>query len=316
MANKAVSYIDLLGFSNCAQNNSEEAIMMLSHFNTILSSLKFERHVHQSSGYTPALQSLARRSSNESFEHFIPFSDAVFIAGSNVSDFILQLGHFVYSSFMLNANVFASPEDKSDPTVSHYVGLDSSRRAKNVPCHERPVLFRGGLAFGDVVEITPLGLFNNQPAKYGNLMGDAVVRAVRIGEMKMKGPRIAFDQSIYEQLNDDAKLFSRPMPEDAYKDYYEILWPAMGLVLENKEIFFQEISHFYDIFNPAYNLWQFYKNSPVAEHYVSFLELIVSSTIKVYDAMGYNEFIRQKIVEVQKRKFTEDERLFIFEGVH
>lgn len=107
MANKAVAYIDLLGFSNCVQNNPDEAVMMLSHFNTILSTLTFERNVHPSSGYVLALQSLARRSSNESFEHFIPFSDAVFVAGSNCSDFILQLGHFVYSSFMFNAHVFA-----------------------------------------------------------------------------------------------------------------------------------------------------------------------------------------------------------------
>lgn len=310
MPNKAVTYIDLLGFSNCVQNSPDEAIMMLSHFNTILSTLNFERSVHPSSGYAPALQSLARRTSNESFEHFLPFSDAVFIVGSNCSDFILQLGHFVYSSFMLNAHVFANPDDETDPTASHYIGVDNSRQVVNTPCHEPPVLFRGGVAFGDVIETTPWGLFNNQASKCGNLMGEAVVRAVRIGEMKIKGPRIVFDKSVYDQLNDDAKLFCRPMPEDAFKEYYEILWPAMGFVIENKDTFPQEISHFYDIFNPAYNLWQFYKSSPaVVDHYVNFLELIVSATIKVYDALGYEDFIRQRMVEVMKSSFTEDERV-------
>lgn len=72
MTNKAVTYIDLLGFSECVRNNPEEAVMMLSHFNTILSQLNFERIVHPSSGYVPALQNLARRNSNESFEDF-PF---------------------------------------------------------------------------------------------------------------------------------------------------------------------------------------------------------------------------------------------------
>lgn len=61
MANKAVTYIDLLGFSECVRNNPEEAVMMLSHFNTILSQLNFERIVHPSSVYVPALQNIARK---------------------------------------------------------------------------------------------------------------------------------------------------------------------------------------------------------------------------------------------------------------
>ena len=95
MAQKVVAYIDLLGFSNCVMNNPEEAIMMLSHFNTILSTLNFEREVHPSEGYEPSLQGLARRTSNESFEHFMPFSDSVFLASANCSDFVMQLGSFV-----------------------------------------------------------------------------------------------------------------------------------------------------------------------------------------------------------------------------
>lgn len=315
MANKAIAYIDLLGFSNCVQNNPDEAIMMLSHFNTILNTLHFERNVHPSSGYVPALQSLARRTSNESFEHFIPFSDAVFIAGTNCSDFILQLGNFVLRSFMYNAHVYVTPSDKPDPTAWHNIGLDNSGQPIDVPCHERPVLFRGGLAFGDVLETAPMGLFNNQKTTVGNLMGEAVVRAVRIGEMGVKGPRIVFDKSVYEQLNNDARLYCREMPEEAFKDYYEILWPAMDLVLENKDAFHQELGHFYEVFNPAYKLWQFYKNSPVADHYVCFLELIVSATIKIYDALGYDSFIRKQMVDIMKSRFTDGERMVIFEGV-
>ena len=315
MAKKAVTYIDLLGFSECVRNNPEEAVMMLSHFNTILSQLNFERIVHPSSGYVPALQNLARRNSNESFEDFIPFSDAVFISASNCNDFILQLGNFVYSSFMFNAHVFTDPIDKSDPTSWHNIGLDNSGQPIYIPCHERPVLFRGGVAYGDVIETTPIGLFNNHKITCSNLMGEAVVRAVRTGEMKVKGPRIVFDKSVYDQLNDDVLLYCREMPEEAFEGYYEILWPAMGLVLENKDTFPQEICHFYDIFNPAYKLWQFYKNSPVVDHYVCFLELIVSAAIKVYDALGYNDCIRQQIADVMNGRFTEDERLLIFEGV-
>jgi hypothetical protein len=321
MNQKAVAYIDLLGFSNCVKNNPEEAIMMLTHFNTILSSLNFEREVHPSANYIAPLQSLARRTSNESFEHFMPFSDSVFIASSNCSDFLLQLGNFVKDAFLFNARIYSYPENPADPTATHYIGVDPSnpKNVIDIPCHQPPVLFRGGLSFGDVIETTPAALFNNQRCNCNNLMGEAVVRAVKM-EGLVKGPRILFDVRVYEQLNAEAKLYCRLVPDKDEKGQplglYEILWPAMGYITENKELFTQEIAHFYDLFTPAYNLWRFYKgNEDVAIQYERFLELIVTSAIRIYDYMGMGDYIRQRMVETLKDKFTEEEKLLIFEWV-
>ena len=318
MCQKVVAYIDLLGFSNCVKNNSDEAIMMLSNFNTILGELNFERLMHPSAGYVLDLQKLARRTSNESFEHFIPFSDSVFITSTDCCNFVMQLGSFVRKSFLFNANVFESLDNPDDPMASHYISVDTSDpdniRSVDIPCNERAVLFRGGIAFGEVIETTPIGLFNNQKAQYNNLMGEAVVRAVKM-EGIVKGPRLVFDQSVYEQLNDEAKLYVRLLPEKNSEEYYEILWPAMGYILENKNTFKLEINHFYEIFNPDYNLWNFYKKSDVAEQYESFLKLIVVSTIQIYDYMGHTDFIRDKILEVLRGSFTDDERTHIFEGI-
>lgn len=274
--------------------------MMLSHFNTILSTLNFEREVHPSEGYDPSLQGLARRTSNESFEHFMPFSDSVFLASANCSDFVMQLGSFVRQSFLFNAHVFANPENPDDPTASHYIGVDTSDpndiKPINIPCHEPAVLFRGGIAYGEVIETTPIGVFNNQKTLCNNLMGEAVVRAVGM-EHILKGPRLVFDHSVYDHLNDDAKQYVRPLPEKEYSDYYEILWPAMGYILENKDTFTQEIEHFYELFIPAYNLWKYYKGNGVAVQYERFLELIVASAIQIYSEMGYRDFILQEIAK-------------------
>ena len=319
--NKAVAYIDLLGFSDCVKNNPDEAIMMLSHFNTVLTSLSLERVVHPSSGYVPGLQNLARRTSNESFEHFMPFSDSVFIASSNCSDFLMQLGNFVKNSFMLNAHIYAHPENPDDPTATHYIGVDTSDpnniKHIDIPCHQPPVLFRGGLSFGDVIETTPAALFNNQRVTCNNLMGKAVVNAVKM-EGVVKGPRILFDKSLNDQLNEEARLYCRPVPEKDEEGndmgLYEILWPAMGYVLENRTTFTQEMSHFYDLFTPAYNLWSFYKGSNVALHYERFMELIVASAVRIFSHMGYRAFILQEMTKVLERKFNDAERIVLFEG--
>ena len=295
--------------------------MMLSHFNTVLSSLNFERLVHPSAGYAPGLQTLARRSSNESFEYFMSFSDSVFIASSNCSDFLLQLGNFVKDAFLFNARIYEHPDNLADPTATHYIGVDPSNPNKviDIPCHQPPVLFRGGLSYGDVIETTPAALFNNHRCISNNLIGEAVICAVKM-EGLVKGPRILFDDRVYEQLNAEAKLYCRAVPEKDEKGkplgLYEILWPAMGYIAENKELFTQEISHFYELFTPAYNLWSFYKNNEeVTIQYERFLELIVASAIKIYDYMGHGDYMRRMIVGILKNKFTEDERIVIFEGM-
>ena len=318
MAQKAVAYIDLLGFSNCVMNNPEEAIMMLSHFNTILSTLNFEREVHPSAGYIPALQSLARRTSNESFEHFMPFSDSVFLASSDCSNFIMQLGSFVRQSFLFNAHIYEHPEKPDDPTASHYVGLDTSDpnniEPVDIPCHQPPVLFRGGIAYGEVIETQPMSMFNGQKTACNNLIGEAIVRAVGM-EKVLKGPRLVFEQSVYDQLNDEAKIYVRPVPEQEFAGCYEILWPAMGYVLENRDTFTQEINHFYELFTPAYNLWKYYKGGSVAVHYERFLELIVASAVRIYSQMGYRDFILQAMSKALEGRFNDDERKVLFEGV-
>lgn len=329
MVQKAVSYIDLLGFSDAVQNNPEGALLMLSHFNSIVNSLNFERAVHPSHKYISNLQGLASRTSNESFEHFMPFSDSVFIVSKNCSDFVLQLGNFVKESFMFNSHVFVNSDDPNDPTAYHSVGIDSSDPNNihqiSIPYHECPVLFRGGISFGNVIETEQKGVFNNRVASYKNLMGEAVVHAVKLEGLKredgtkIKGPRLVLNSSVYEQLNKETKLYVRQLPED--KNYYEILWPAMGYILENKDTFDQEFNHFDELFNPAFNLWKYYKakdvanNTEVKIHYERFLELIVASAIRIYNYMGMKNSVLQNLSTIIKNKFSNDDRICIFEGV-
>ena len=109
---RAVAYLDLLGFSNTVLRNAEEALAMLTSYNSILHFGIMESELHPSDGYPQGLQKLAKRKSTESFKDFLPFSDSIFITSDDCSDFLLQLGEFLYRSFHLTAHFYANPENE------------------------------------------------------------------------------------------------------------------------------------------------------------------------------------------------------------
>lgn len=82
-----------------------------------------------------------------------------------------------------------------------------------------PALFRGGVAFGEVNPVKP-ALIDGKRTEGYILVGDAVVKAVGM-EKAVKGPRIVFGQDVFEQLNEEARLYTRSLPEDS--NLFELL---------------------------------------------------------------------------------------------
>lgn len=311
---KAVAFLDLLGFSNTVTRSAEDALSMLQSYNSILHFGIIDSSVNPSSSYPSELKELAKRNSTESFNDFLPFSDSIFITSENCSDFLMQLGGFLTKAFHFTAHIYAYPEDEKDPTAYHNVGVekdkDGNYKAIEIPCRVPPALFRGGVAFGDVNIVTPSGLLNGKRINSHALMGEAVVRAVRM-EKKVKGPRVLFDNSVFELLDEITRLYCRPLPEDS--DFYELLWPGMAYILENRSSFDGEFTHFYDVFNPAYNLWNYYKkDKEVGVHYERFIELIIASAIKIYTHVGMRDYALQQIGKAIDGKFSGAEMTRIF----
>lgn len=309
---KAVAYLDLLGFSNAVLRNAEEALAMLNSYNSILHFGIVESELHPSSGYPPELQKLAKRSSTESFKDFLPFSDSIFITSDDCSDFLLQLGEFLYKSFHLTAHFYAHPENEKDPIETRNIGLgddgNGGLTVVEAPCRIPPALFRGGVAFGDVNHVKPTALIDGNRTEGYILVGDAVVKAVGM-EKAVKGPRIVFGNEVFEQLNDDARLYTRSLPEDS--NLFELLWPGMPYILENPME--NEFSYFCDMFIPVYNLWSYYKNDRVVSvQYERFIELVVASALRLYSHVGMNDFALEQIGKVIDGKFSGAEMTKIF----
>lgn len=285
--NKAVAYLDILGFSNAVNNSVFDAIMCLNSFNTILSTCIRDLKVAPMSSYDPIIQDLANRMSVSSFEEFIPFSDSVFATSTDCSLFVMQLGNFALKSFMFTSHFYCYTDNLDDPTLTYTIGLkmneNGGQEIVKEPYHLPPVLFRGGLSWGEIVNLTPIALIGGNTKVIDTLAGKAVVKAVRYEQSGLKGPRLFFDKSLYAQLDERTKKYCRAIPEKDKTGLFEILWPAMGYITENA--YRQEFCKFYELFDAAYNLWiPFKQNGPsdVAEHYLAFMQLIISGTTQIY----------------------------------
>lgn len=317
---KVVAYLDILGFSDAVFNSVDDAVMTLTSFNTILHTGIMDSRLHPSANVDPQIKVLAKRCSIESFEDFLPFSDSVFATSRDCSDFVMQLGHFVYSSFHFAAHIYADATNPDDPTATTSIGVDRDSNGNPVivhrPYHQPPVLFRGGLAYGDVVDLKPIAIVAGQSQSIITLAGEAVVRAVRL-ERGLKGPRLSFGQELYDQLNETARKYCRVVPEcDEEHKRYEILWPAMGYITEN--MYNQEFSHFMDLFQPAYNLWLPHRkscNEKVEIHYRKFIELIIVSALQVYDEFwNCRSFALEKIKAILESKGALSEFVQLLHG--
>ena len=284
MDNNIVAYIDLLAFSNHIRENSSDALMAMNNYNTILSTKLRDELIKPSATYPVELQEIAKMHSMDSVDYFLPFSDSVFLMSHDCNAFIKQLGSFVLQSFTITSHFYRDPIVPSNPERGYINNISIKDGQvvidKNI-CNYYPALFRGGLAYGEAFPIEFLSVQDKQPSKSKVITGAAVANAVKL-ESGVKGPRLIFGDDVYQQLNTDARDYCRKLPEN--QNLYEILWPAMVYIKQNEPYqCAQEISKMYDLVIPAYKLWKAYNHTPYSAHYFNFIELIIASTIQIFD---------------------------------
>lgn len=280
---RAVAYLDLLAFSNRIRENTSEALMAFTTYRTILQTAWQDNQRHPMASYPQVMQELVARTGIDSFEHFLPFSDSIFVSGKDPSMFVMQLGHFVLNCFRFTANHYMQPRDAANPTSVTVPHLSKDELGQVVTTKANmnyfPTLFRGGISWGEVVPISLFGIVQNNSVEIANLAGKAVVEAVGL-ESKVKGPRIVITRELFEKLSNQARVY---VQETEIKGYYELLWPGCQYILANGA---SEVNSFNQLFIPSVNLWRAHNHTPFSEHYFRFVELVVTSTIKVFEAEG------------------------------
>ena len=87
---QAVAFLDLLAFSNHVRENTQDALLAFTTYRTILETKLTDDLVHPPTSYSnPILEDLATRHSVNSFNHFLPFSDSVFISSDDPNLFLM-----------------------------------------------------------------------------------------------------------------------------------------------------------------------------------------------------------------------------------
>ena len=150
---EAVVFLDLLGFGDAVKDDMPAAAGLLEDYGGALTTAIQDGKVYPPESYrTQELRRVAERSLITSFRCVLPMSDSVFIISDDPSLLVFQVSQFLVNSFWRNVHAFEFPEGADPRTVTVkdlVVGKDGVRTQPHKE-HWLPVLFRGGMAWGDV----------------------------------------------------------------------------------------------------------------------------------------------------------------------
>jgi hypothetical protein len=295
------AYIDILGFKNFVKENSEGAIRVLQNYQV---QLQFLDNFPKEDNYTAPYKT-------DSFKYLIPFSDSIFFYSEKPSEFVMQLSNFVNGSFSFTSDAFSNSEDAEHPeNVNERGAVEEGKVVMKIfPAKWYPLLFRGGIGFGDasVMELHCIhdGEKKRTPFVFGNSVIEAVkMETVQVNNENIKGPRILCTVEFYNQLNDRAKKIVHPAFDRP--EFYEVNWTAVHYLMTDEPgpWFVSQLlmNDFYlHMLVPASSLWKAYRGTQGAMHYKNFLKLIVKGVQYFFSGTEHlnqvNAYIKESLVK-------------------
>lgn len=282
------AFLDLLGFSEYVRTDLVGAALLLESQRTTLNTRLDDANVYQRNG-TP-LSALAADHLVTSFDHFLPFSDSIFIASATPDQFVRQLATFLASAFTFTGHTFSFPADPAHPErvgIRRFGATGASEEQENW----YPALWRGGLSFGRVELLGTHALADGERIEVPMLVGAPVVEAVRLEKNSGKGPRLFCAPTFKEHLTDANVLpYFVPVAEKACDEF---LWPAFLFHDHDKPLL--ELHQTQELLSPAINLWNAKRATNVVDHYFEFVRLIARSAIKWAECHGVADAGREQL---------------------
>ena len=224
---RAVAFIDLLGFRSHVRNDTEGALEPIRNYNGWASDY---------------LGDVERGELAADIEYLLPMSDSIFFVARDCDRLVLQLASFLNDCCMFDAHIENSPDDWP--------------RA----------LFRGGLGYGECLTIGQIGIHkgkrSNSPSC--NLLGPAVLDAVRAEQQGKKGPRLFCSREFVTRLSSSKHLVFES------GSTIEVLWPCVSMIDRGKV----DRGKLFRYFDTAARFFEFYRGRECEEHYRQFLRLI------------------------------------------
>jgi len=286
--NRICAFIDILGFSDIVRKDISGALELLTDFhediNMRLTDMIIHKHHYDEHEKDPVLKELFERIIIDTFEYFIPFSDSAFILANNADKFVFQISNHLLGSFILRGYIY---DDHHSRDKDNVLQVNNSERKWY------PLLFKGGIAYGDCVPIKIKQIAGSKIVEIYNVLGTAVVEVVGL-EKSIKGPRLFCTAKFYNRIsNDDSRRIVVPSGID---NIYEVLWP-MPHVME------KGINGYKQLLEIGINLWKHFNHEEFGFYYFKFVELIIKSILETYrnDLDGMNH-AKQTMKEVFDKK--------------
>lgn len=271
-------FLDLLGFSHYVGADLSGAARMLNSQQNILNVGLDDAAFYKAKSVTP--DSFQAEHLTTSFHHFLPFSDSLCISSTQPDLFLPQLAHFLISAFHFTAHAYETGPSGSSPE-----NIKVAVMGRHGLTHEQqnwfPVLWRGGMSFGRVECVGSRGIINGNLVETPLLIGDAVVRAVKMekpGEdaALQKGPRLFCDPSVRSSLA-DPRIAAFIVPVPGIPNCEEFLWPAFLYHADRDPR--NALFEMHRLLEPAAALWRSKRGTGVENHYFEFVHLICRSTL-------------------------------------
>lgn len=272
---KVVAFLDLLGFSNNTRIDADAALLMIDDYHYVINNKIFDCKTH------PELNEQNEGMCADSFECFLPFSDSVFIVSTNPDKFVKQVSDLMSRSFSINLNHYTDSNtivNSAEKIINTYneSGEDSDKTT-----HKKnyifPVLFRGGVSFGNVSSIDITSKMNNEKTKTTNLIGIGVIDAVGL-EKSGKGPRLFCNKNFHNQLSDAVKDKYIGVVKEG--ELFEIYWIVSNFNERNSiRTNLQEFDKYFDV---AVKFWMANNHLDYGNQYFEFIKLIINGTIHYF----------------------------------
>lgn len=261
MKKQAVVFLDILGFKSVLESDPQGAAQLLTDYKMIFEDEMRNRTVHEND---PNIAQTRRLSSMDSFQTFLPMSDSVIITSDDPSLLVSNLSTFLFDVYNF------SPTSRCISEESNISFKSKISRPKTYP-----LLFRGGISYGEVIPYEHQAtLFKGEQRKGSNIFGPAFVDAYSLAEVcpKLKGPRIRCSKSFVEVLDTNAQKYIGPLIGAENDKQVELYWPTIAFEPGN--------SSFCSVFDNACQFLTAFMNTPEWEHYFFFVKLLVRSALR------------------------------------
>lgn len=216
-----IAFLDLLGFSWLVKNNIVTANDNLNTFNRIIQQKIIDNKVQpiEKCSEENGFREFVRNAALSSVDNMISISDSLVIGATDADLFVKQISSFIATTFFQSSESFTTPFSDLESVENKRI-YDVDSNYQYYPHMAFPILFRGGISFGNDIIFHKVGqICQGQYSEYGlNVRGLSYVEAVKL-EKSDKGPRLFCNKKFVDSLENEKHAIV-PVKENIY----EIIW--------------------------------------------------------------------------------------------